>query len=92
MLFGQFPERVNEYAARTTAMLVVALALDHRERRIHAVLLRLREEPLGELVGNLLVEPAVQQPDPEAGQLLLGLGLGLDSGGNLVREKTARQG
>ena len=27
MLFGQFPERVNEYAARTTAMLVVALAL-----------------------------------------------------------------
>lgn len=26
MLFGQFPERVNEKAARTTAMLVVALA------------------------------------------------------------------
>lgn len=27
MLFGEFPERVNEHAARTTAMLVVALAL-----------------------------------------------------------------
>lgn len=27
MPFGEFPERVNEYAARTTAMLVIALAL-----------------------------------------------------------------
>lgn len=27
MPFGEFPERVNEHAARTTAMLVIALAL-----------------------------------------------------------------
>lgn len=27
MLFGEFPERVNEHAARTTAMLVIVLAV-----------------------------------------------------------------